>query len=192
MIRCPICLLTENQVLYQARVSKVLSLYIRWLCGKRQFIWLVKILFVIMSKMTYYYSVANSDNAQQGTTEEKSPDKKIRIVAGEIRTPPFSREARLEAGFLLRKLQQGELLSLPHSRPMPSIGNGVHELRIRDADANWRILYYLDTDTIVILEVFSKKTQQTPTDVIDNCKRRVATYIEAKSKETRASEKETK
>ncbi len=41
---------------------------------------------------------------------------------GEIKTPPFSREARLEAGFLLRKLQLGDSLSLPQSRPLLVIG----------------------------------------------------------------------
>jgi hypothetical protein len=35
---------------------------------------------------------------------------------GEVKTPPFSQEARIEAGFLLRQLQEGEILGLPHSR----------------------------------------------------------------------------
>ena len=39
---------------------------------------------------------------------------------GEVKTPPFSAEARVEAGFLLRRLQQGETLGLPQSRPMPT------------------------------------------------------------------------
>ncbi len=43
-------------------------------------------------------------------------------LKGEVRTPPFSPEARLEAGFLLRRLQKGESFGLPHSRPMPAIG----------------------------------------------------------------------
>ena len=51
---------------------------------------------------------------------------------GEIKTPPLSENARIEAGYLLRKLQQGELLSMPTSRPMSSIGNHCHELRIVD------------------------------------------------------------
>ena len=46
-----------------------------------------------------------------------SPDDKFLVwLSGEVKTPPFSAEARLEAGFLLRRLQQGEKLSLPHSR----------------------------------------------------------------------------
>jgi len=53
---------------------------------------------------------------------------------GEVRTPPFSAEARIEAGYLLRLLQKGEKLSMPHSRQMQSIGTRCHELRIVDKD----------------------------------------------------------
>ncbi len=86
---------------------------------------------------------------------------------GEVKTPPFSKAARLEAGLLLRRLQRGESLSMPQSRPMPSIGARCHELRIIDASNNWRLLYQIDTDAIVILEVFAKKTGTTPKAVID-------------------------
>jgi phage-related protein len=95
---------------------------------------------------------------------------------GEVKTPPFSREARIEAGLLLRRLQSGENLGMPYSRPMPSIGKRCHELRVRDADANWRIMYRVDGDAIVLLEVFSKKTGKTPASVIKTCKRRIAEY----------------
>jgi phage-related protein len=95
---------------------------------------------------------------------------------GEIKTPPLSSAARIEAGYLLRKLQMGELLSLPHSRPMPSIGSRCHELRIDDEDNTWRIIYRIDIDAIVILEVFEKKTQKTPRHVIMDCKRRIRLY----------------
>jgi hypothetical protein len=58
----------------------------------------------------------------------------------EIKTPPFSREGRLEAGALLRRLQQGENIGLPHSRPMPSIGPRCHELRVRDEEDKERTI----------------------------------------------------
>lgn len=45
-------------------------------------------------------------------------DKPLVWLAGEVKTPPFSHEGRIEAGFLLRKLQAGQNLGLPHSRPM--------------------------------------------------------------------------
>lgn len=83
-------------------------------------------------------------------------------MRGEIKTPPFSPSARIEAGFLFRLLQMGETLSMPHSRPMPSIGKNCHELRINDENSTWRIIYRIDKDAVIILEVFNKKTQQTP------------------------------
>lgn len=102
-------------------------------------------------------------------------DKPLVWLQGEVKTPPFSKAARL-AGYLLRQLQAGEKLSLPWSRPMPSIGLRCHELRINDENVTWRIVYRIDTDAIVILDVFQKQTQQTPKRVIDNCKRRLRMY----------------
>ena len=103
-------------------------------------------------------------------------DKPLVWLAGEVKTPPFSAEARVEAGFLLRRLQRGDTLSMPHSRTMPTIGSGCHELRIVDRDATWRIVYYVDTEAVVILEVFSKKTKETPKQVIATCKGRLRAY----------------
>ena len=103
-------------------------------------------------------------------------DKPLLWLHGEIRTPPLSEAARVEAGVLLRRLQRGEKLGLPHSRPMPNIGRRCHELRIQDEDATWRILYRLDPDAVVILEVFSKKTLQTPKAVIEACQDRLRHY----------------
>ena len=99
-------------------------------------------------------------------------------LEGEVRTPPFSQAARIEAGFLLRQLQLGEKLGLPHSRPMPSIGRKCHELRIIDADATWRIIYRIDQDAIVIVDVFSKKTQKIPKSIMESCKNRLRAYDE--------------
>ncbi|MDP2828233.1 MAG: type II toxin-antitoxin system RelE/ParE family toxin [Sulfuricellaceae bacterium] len=95
---------------------------------------------------------------------------------GEVKTPPFSAEARIEAGVLIRSLQEGINISLPHSRPMPGIGCGCHELRIPDENRTWRIVYYLDTVAIVILDVFAKTTSQTPQTVVDICKARLKRY----------------
>ena len=97
-------------------------------------------------------------------------------LRGEIKTPPFSSQARIETGYLLRLLQMGEKLSLPHSRPMPTIGARCHELRIDDASRTWRIVYRIDADAIVILDVFEKKTRRTPDAVIGKCKRRIRLY----------------
>jgi len=106
----------------------------------------------------------------------RSPDKPLLWLHGEIRTPPLSAAARLEAGMLLRRLQRGESLGLPASRPMPAIGRRCHELRIVDADATWRVVYRIDSDAIVIAEVFAKKASVTPKAVLDVCKRRLGDY----------------
>lgn len=81
---------------------------------------------------------------------------------------------------MLRRLQRGDLLSMPHSRPMPSVGARCHELRIVDTDSTWRVMYRTDQDAIVILDVFSKKTPKTPKLVIDVCQRRLQEYDRAR------------
>ncbi len=106
-------------------------------------------------------------------------DKPLAWLHGEVKTPPFSKTARLEAGFLLRRLQRGESLSMPLSRPMPGIGARCHELRINDASNNWRLVYRINTDAIVISEVFAKKTGATPKAVIATCRKRLKEYHDA-------------
>jgi phage-related protein len=97
-------------------------------------------------------------------------------LKSEIKTPPFTTDARIEVGFHLRQLQEGETLLMPISRPMPSIGSSCHELRIKDENKEWRIVYAIQIDAIVILDVFPKKTNQTPKSKIDICKKRLKEY----------------
>ena len=103
-------------------------------------------------------------------------DKPLVWLHGEVKSPPFSKPARIEAGYLLRRLQKGDSPSMPWSRTMPSIGPRCHELRITDEKLEWRIIYRIDKDALVILEVFQKKTRQTPKQVIETCKRRLRQY----------------
>ena len=95
---------------------------------------------------------------------------------GEVKTPPLSAAARLEAGYLLRVLQSGGVFTMPNSRQMPAIGRKCHELRITEETKIWRIVYRIDADAIVIAEVFEKKTTRTPKYVIGNCKARLRKY----------------
>lgn len=103
-------------------------------------------------------------------------EKPLVWLHGEIKTPPLSREARLEAGYLLRLLQSGESLGMPWSRPMPTIGSRCHELRFKDESREWRIVYRIDSDAIVILDVFPKKSPTTPKSVVDTCHKRLREY----------------
>ncbi len=106
-------------------------------------------------------------------------DKPLVWLHGQVRTPPLSEMGRLEAGFVLRRLQRGESLGMPFSRPLPVLGSRCHELRIRDVGGTWRIVYRIDRDAIVIAEVFSKKTQAIPAGVLEACKRRFREYDDA-------------
>jgi phage-related protein len=103
-------------------------------------------------------------------------DKPLVWLRGEVKTPPFSSAARVEAGALLRRLQRGENLGMPHVRPMPSIGRRCYELRIVDVARAWRIVYRVDTDAIVIADVFPKTTRTTPRRIIEECQKRLRSY----------------
>lgn len=104
-------------------------------------------------------------------------DKPLVWLEGEIKTPPFSLEVRTEAGMLLRRLQQGETIGLPHSRPMSkTIGKRCHELRIPDENVTWRIIYRIDPDAIIIGEIFAKKDRKTPKKVIESSTKRFKNY----------------
>jgi len=106
------------------------------------------------------------------------PDKPLVWLGNKVRSPPFSQDARRQAGWLVRRLQKGETLSMPNSRPMPSIGPRCHELRIDDRETGkaWRIIYRVDPDAIVIVDSFSKKSQATPQVAIARAAQRLRLY----------------
>jgi phage-related protein len=109
-------------------------------------------------------------------------DQPLSWLHGQVKTPPFSKTARIETGFLLRRLQQGEKLSMPQSRPMPSIAARCHELRVNDQGQTWRLMYRIDADAILILAVFAKKTERTPDEIIRTCQNRLKDYDDASRK----------
>jgi hypothetical protein len=74
-------------------------------------------------------------------------DKDLVILAGTIQSPPLSVEARRETGWLLRRLQRGERLSMPESE-----------------------------DAIVVLDIFAKTTPRTPILAIARSKARLAKF----------------
>lgn len=110
------------------------------------------------------------------STARERDDKPLVWLYGEVKTPPFSKDARIEAGVLLRRLQRGDSIGMPHSRPMPSLGRRCHELRVADRNRIWRVVYRIDPDAIVIVDVFSKTTRQTPKTVIERCQARLVDY----------------
>lgn len=74
---------------------------------------------------------------------------------------------------------------MPASRPIPAIGPGCHELRINDGNTTFRIVYYIDPEAVVILEVFSKKTRSTPKQTIEIARKRLRAYRRVVQEESR-------
>lgn len=103
-------------------------------------------------------------------------DRPLIWLHSEVKSPPFSPKARVEAGRMLRTIQSGHTLSLPHSRPMPAIGPRCHELRVVDHTITWRIIYRIDVNAIPIADVFAKKTARTPLAVLRRAKARLRAY----------------
>lgn len=86
----------------------------------------------------------------------------------------FPEEVRGDLADALARLEEGHMLSMPLSRPMPSIGKGVHELRFKDRSGIYRVIYFLAGKGIIhLLHAFTKKTQQTPLQNIELAKNRL-------------------
>jgi phage-related protein len=72
----------------------------------------------------------------------------------------FPPSARREAGYQLDKVQQGEAAA--DWKPMSTIGQGVHEIRIRDEAGAFRVIYVAKfAEAVYVLHCFQKKTQKT-------------------------------
>jgi phage-related protein len=113
---------------------------------------------------------------------EATPDKPLLVLHGVIKTPPMSATLRVAAGFALRRLQKGEMLSMPESRPMPGIASNCHELRLSDAanGIDWRIVYLVDEAAILVLDIFKKDARTTPESVKSACRDRIRRYFSAR------------
>ena len=83
----------------------------------------------------------------------------------------FPNDARREAGYQLFQVQIGENPS--DWKPMPSVGPGVREIRIRQASGAYRIILTTIGDVVHVLHAFQKKTQTTAKRDIDLAKARL-------------------
>jgi phage-related protein len=92
----------------------------------------------------------------------KQPDAKPATFVGssldDLRD--FPRGARRETGFQLDKVQRGE--EADDWKPMPTIGAGVQEIRVRDETGAFRLIYVAKfSEAIYVLHAYRKKTQAT-------------------------------
>lgn len=99
--------------------------------------------------------------AKDKEDDQRAP-KPLAWLHGEIKTPPFTKEGRKEAGYLLRMLQEGEALGMPRAEPLRIVGPRCGALRVRDGAHHWRIIYRIDSDVVLIVDVYSKKTRTVP------------------------------
>lgn len=75
----------------------------------------------------------------------------------------FPVEVRKAIGKAILELQKGYNLTMPLSRPMPSVALGVEELRVKDLAGIYRTFYYKKSVRgILVFHAFVKKTQKTP------------------------------
>jgi phage-related protein len=74
----------------------------------------------------------------------------------------------------LARLDGGLKLSVPLSRPMPAIGMGAHELRLKDRSGQYRVIYaILKHGTIYVVHAFKKTTEATPRHSIELAQQRL-------------------
>ena len=86
----------------------------------------------------------------------------------------FPERVRKDLGKAIFDLQCGASVGMPLSRPMPSVGAGVAELRVRDASGAYRVFYCTKTaKNIFVFHAFAKKSQATPKREIELAKRRL-------------------
>jgi len=71
----------------------------------------------------------------------------------------FPEAARRKAGYQLDQIQHGR--EPDDWKPMNAVGQGVDEIRIRDAAGVFRVFYVAKFDAIYVLHCFQKKTQKT-------------------------------
>ena len=84
----------------------------------------------------------------------------------------FPAEARREAGHQLNRVQRG--LDPNDWKPMPGIGVGVREIRVRDEAGAFRVIYTANRpEAVYVLHAFQKKTPQTTKRDLDLAKARL-------------------
>jgi phage-related protein len=93
----------------------------------------------------------------------------------------FPATVRREAGYQINRVQNG--YEPDDWKPMPSIGSGVQEIRIRDTAGAFRVIYVAKfADTIFVLHCFQKKTQKTSKTDLDLAENRYRDLVKELSK----------
>jgi phage-related protein len=83
----------------------------------------------------------------------------------------FPEEARRQVGYQLEHVQEG--VDPDDWKPMPTVGSGVREIRVRESSGAFRCIYLATRpEGIYVLHCFQKKTQKTSQQDLDLAQRR--------------------
>ena len=92
----------------------------------------------------------------------------------------FPKKARTRLGKGLFRLQMGEQIGMPNSRPMPAVAAGASELRVKAEDGNFRAFYYTaSSQGVLVFHAFVKKTQRTPPLELEMARKRLKELLDA-------------
>ncbi|MGB9092793.1 MAG: type II toxin-antitoxin system RelE/ParE family toxin, partial [Gallionella sp.] len=103
--------------------------------------------------------------------------KPVRFLGDSLkRLREFPEVAKQDTCYQLDKVQKGQ--QPDDYKPMPSIGKGVEEIRVRDETGIYCAIYSVRlADAVYALHAFQKKTQTTPKPDIDIAKERYAELL---------------
>ena len=103
--------------------------------------------------------------------------KPIRFLGDSLkRLREFPDDARQDAGYQLDKVQRGQ--QPDDFKPMPSLGQGVEEIRVADDSGSYRVIYVARrAEAVYVLHAFRKKTQTTAWQDIETAKKRLAQLL---------------
>ena len=144
------------------------------------------------SVIQYIRGMSRKQAARPEPIEEGEPPRKVLFRLVELKTPPVPEQVRIDSGTLLSLVQDGVMLGMPISRPMPSIGAHVHELRLSDPSGEWRIIYRIEDDVILLVDRFKKTSRKTEQADIRRSQQRLADHDARVAAAMKASQAKTK
>jgi phage-related protein len=108
--------------------------------------------------------------------------KQVRWLANSLeQIRDFPDEARHEAGYQLERVQAGK--DPADWKPMPSVGLGVNEIRVREASGAFRLIYVARfAEAVYVIHAFQKKSRKTPKPDIDLARRRFRELVQERKR----------
>jgi phage-related protein len=100
------------------------------------------------------------------------------VPACEREITALPNEVRADLADALARVDAGLMLSMPLSRPLPTVGRGVHEIRLKDRSGQYRVIHALVWRGVVhVLHAFKKTTQATSHRDIEIARKRLKEIV---------------